>query len=40
MAPALTAPPDAEHLTPSDLFSNELDRFGRDPIYEQALGSM
>ncbi|MGZ4381656.1 MAG: glucose-6-phosphate dehydrogenase assembly protein OpcA [Gaiellaceae bacterium] len=26
-------------LTPSDLLSNELDRFGRDPIYEQALRS-
>lgn len=30
-------PPDAEHLTTSDLLSTELDRFGRDPIYEQAL---
>ena len=31
--------PDAESLTPSDLLSNELDRFGRDPVYEQALRS-
>ena len=32
-------PPDADRPTPSDLLSNELDRFGRDPIYEQALKS-
>jgi glucose-6-phosphate dehydrogenase assembly protein OpcA len=33
------AAPAAEGLTPSDLLSNELDRFGRDPVYEQALRS-
>jgi glucose-6-phosphate dehydrogenase assembly protein OpcA len=32
-------PPEAERPTPSDLLSNELDRFGRDPVYEQALRS-
>ena len=32
-------PTELEPLTPSDLLSNELDRFGRDPIYEQALSS-
>ncbi len=32
-------PADLDPLTPSDLLSNELDRFGRDPIYEQALRS-
>ncbi len=32
-------PPDADRLTPSDLLSNELDRFGRDSVYEQALSS-
>jgi glucose-6-phosphate dehydrogenase assembly protein OpcA len=35
----LVDPPDADHPTPSDLLSNELDRFGRDPVYEQALNS-
>jgi hypothetical protein len=32
-------PTELEPLTPSDLLSNELDRFGRDPVYEQALKS-
>jgi glucose-6-phosphate dehydrogenase assembly protein OpcA len=32
-------PPAAEDLSPSDLLSNELDRFGRDRIYEEALSS-
>ena len=36
---AAVDPPDADSLTPSDLLSNELDRFGRDPVYEQALRS-
>jgi len=36
---APVVPADAEQLSPSDLLSNELDRFGRDPIYEQALNS-
>ena len=30
-------PLESDHLTPADLLSNELDRFARDPIYEQAL---
>ena len=32
-------PIELDPLTPSDLLSNELDRFGRDAIYEQALKS-
>jgi len=32
-------PTELDPLTPSDLLSNELDRYGRDPIYEQALKS-
>jgi glucose-6-phosphate dehydrogenase assembly protein OpcA len=32
-------PTELDPLTPSDLLSNELDRYGRDPIYEQALRS-
>ncbi len=32
-------PTELDPLTPSDLLSSELDRFGRDPIYEQALSS-
>ncbi len=32
-------PTDLDPLSPSDLLSNELDRFGHDPIYEQALKS-
>ena len=32
-------PTELDPLTPSDLLSNELDRFGRDAIYEQALKS-
>ena len=31
------APPDAEALSPSDLLSENLDVFGRDPIYEAAV---
>ncbi len=32
-------PTELDPLTPADLLSNELDRFGRDAIYEQALRS-
>jgi glucose-6-phosphate dehydrogenase assembly protein OpcA len=32
-------PTELDPLTPSDLLSNELDRFGRDAIYEQVLKS-
>ena len=32
-------PPPGEGLTPSDLLSEQLDIFGRDPIYEAAVGA-
>ena len=31
------APPRSEPQTPSDLLSNELDHYARDPVYEQAV---
>jgi glucose-6-phosphate dehydrogenase assembly protein OpcA len=35
----LVDPPRDEPMTPSDLLGGELDRFGRDPIYEEAVGA-
>jgi hypothetical protein len=33
------AAPHGVHVTPSDLLSAELDRYGHDPIYEEAVAA-